>query len=78
MLDKQTLISFAETQYKHNEEFKAYADDYMQRLLVRHPNLPNTLLEFLSTPVNKEETPLAKYILDGYEMLKDKLPSQST
>lgn len=78
MVTDQTLIEFAILQYASDEDFKTYADDWLSKLRERNPQLPDTPQACFAAPVNGDGTPLAKYVLEGFELAKGKEPHASS
>ena len=77
MVTEKTLIEFAVLQYHSDEDFKEFADGWLAKLRERNPDLPGDAAACFATPVNGDGTPLAKYVLEGFETSKGKVPYAS-
>ncbi len=77
MVTETTLIEFAVMQYNSDGEFKAFADEWLGRLRAQNSALPMEAQACFAEPVNEVGTPLAKYVLEGFEASKGKAPYAS-
>lgn len=77
MVTEKTLIEFAVMQYISDEDFKEFADDWLGRLREKKSDLPAEAAACFAMVVNEDGTPLAKYVLEGFENAKGKTPYAS-
>lgn len=72
-----TVIEFARLQYRTHAEFRLFTDDWLTEIRAKNPDLPLDAQACFAMPVNGVGTPLASFILEGYEARVGKRPYSS-